>query len=143
MRELIEGGSRKMGPRDKTQRVFNYTSEEKTGLKIETQRTSQKTFRRPFQDSGLPVEPSWEDAGLPRRKVERCEDLQKQRRAVESDVRKDGGSCLQRLLLRKRNARRKRTKEERKREKREREGGPPVCRFTTSPCVGSKTPPWF
>ena len=34
--------------------------------------------------------------------VERCLNLQKQRRAVESEVQKDGGPCLQRLLLWKR-----------------------------------------
>ena len=42
------------------------------------------------------------DATCKRGLVERCEDLQKQRRAVESEVQKDGGTCLSSLLLWKR-----------------------------------------
>ena len=44
--------------------------------------------------------PGRQDANCKQGLIERCQDLQKQRRAVESEVQKDGGTCPTCILLR-------------------------------------------
>ena len=86
-----------------------YDSEEKKDLMIDAETGSpQNAVRRKFLILGFtfPIRRKHKTAwrkGCKQGLVERCEELQKQRRAVESEVQKDDGTCLERLLLWKRN----------------------------------------